>query len=241
MHTFPRLLLQVPLTLLILAFVPTNLGKLVAFLLIWLLTFGRLSKVEAIFFVVVCLFFTGMNAASLEQGIFAFAEPDILRMPYYELLMWGFYLLHTKRLLGGAAPQDRRIGVWVLALLYSAAFASIHDGDTLLLVTGGLLAIGLILFHERADLAYAGYLVLLGAAIEYTGVWSGQWGYPGDPAGGVPLWFVTLWGGVGLFLRRLVLPILERFEGRPATGLLNQGSSSGTPDEVLSRSTSGGA
>lgn len=100
MHTLPRQLLQVPLTLAILALVPTNLGKLAAFLLVWVLTFGRLTKVEAIFFVVVCVFFTGMNAASLEQGIFAFTDPDILRMPVYELVMWGFYLLHTKRLLG---------------------------------------------------------------------------------------------------------------------------------------------
>ncbi|WP_313030956.1 hypothetical protein [Massilia alkalitolerans] len=237
MPSLSRLLLQVPLTLVILALVPTNLGKLAAFLLVWVLSFGRLTKVEAIFFVVVCVFFTGMNAASLEQGIFAFTEPDILRMPVYELVMWGFYLLHTKRLLGGAAPHDRRAAVWVLALLYSAAFASIHDGDTLLLVTGTLLAIGLILFHERADLAYAGYLILLGAAVEYTGVWSGQWGYPGDPAGGVPMWFITLWGGVGLFLRRLVLPILERFEGKAAAGLLAQGGRPDAPDEVLSRST----
>lgn len=237
MQTLPRILLQVPLTLAILALVPTNLGKLAAFLLVWALSFGRLTKVEAIFVVVACVFFTGMNAASLEQGIFRFTDPDILRMPVYELVMWGFYLLHTRRLLGGAAPHDRRAAVWVLALLYSAAFASIQDGDTLLLVTGGLLAIGLLLFHETADLAYAGYMVVLGALVEYTGVWSGQWGYPGDPAGGVPLWFITLWGGVGLFLRRLVLPILERFEGKAAGGLLAQSGMSANEGDGVSRST----
>lgn len=35
--------------MLILAFVPTNLGKLAALLVLWALTFGRLSKVETIF------------------------------------------------------------------------------------------------------------------------------------------------------------------------------------------------
>lgn len=221
-----RLLLQVPLVMAILAFVPTNLGKLAALLVLWALTFGRLTKVEAVFFVVVCVFFTGMNAASLAQGIFAFTEPDVLRMPVWELFMWGFYLLHTRRVLGGKAAHDRRPAVWALALAYSAAFSTIHDGNTLLAVTGVLLAIGLMLFHEREDLAYTGYMILLGALIEYSGVLSGNWFYPDPPPGGVPLWFITLWGGVGLFMRRLVLPILERFEGGPnENGLLAQAAS----------------
>ena len=83
-------------------------------------------------------------------------------------------------------------------------------------VTATLLVIGLLLFHEPQDLAYTGYMILLGAAIEYTGVYSGQWGYPGEPLGGVPLWFITLWGGVGLLLRRLVLPFVQRFERNAA-------------------------
>ena len=221
-----RLLLQVPLVMAILAFVPSNPGKLVALLVLWTLSFGRLTKVEAVFFVVVNLFFTGMNAASLAQGIFTFSEPDVLGMPVWELFMWGFYLLHTRRVLGGKAAHDRRAAVWALALAYSAAFATIHDGNTLLAVTGVLLAIGLVLFHEREDLAYTGYMILLGALIEYSGVLSGNWFYPDPPPGGVPLWFITLWGGVGLFMRRLVLPILERFEGRPnENGLLAQAAS----------------
>lgn len=206
------LLLQIPATLGILAWIPGNPGKLLALVLVWVVTFRRWSLQEAIFFLAVCLFFTGMNAASLSQGIFSFSDPDVLGMPIYELFMWGFYLLHTRRLLGGPAPEGRRLTVWVLALLYSAAFAAIPDTSLLLAVTATLLAIGLILFHEPLDLAYTGYLILLGAAIEYTGVHSGQWHYPGDPPGGVPFWFITLWGGVGLFLRRLVLPILARFE-----------------------------
>jgi hypothetical protein len=73
-----------------------------------------------------------------------------------------------------------------------------------------------VFFHEKLDLAYAGYMILVGALIEYTGVWSAQWGYPGSPPGGVPLWFITMWGGVGLFTRRLVLPILRRYSPHPA-------------------------
>lgn len=203
--------------MLILAFVPTNPGKLAALLVLWALTFGRLSKVEAIFYACVCLFFTVMNAASLKQGIFAFAHPDVLRMPVWELFMWGFYLLHTRRLLNGPAPSGKRALVWTLALLYSAAFATLQDGTTLLAATAVLLALALVFFHEPGDLAYAGYMVLLGALIEYTGVHSGQWGYPGHPPGGVPLWFITMWGGIGLFMRRLIVPILVRHEAAAVT------------------------
>lgn len=199
-------------TLGILAFVPTNLGKLAAFLVWWAITFRTISKPELVMVAVACVFFTAMNALTLQQGIFAFAHPDILLMPYYELVMWGFYLLNTRRMVNGPAPESRMWQVWALAIIYAAAFGAIPDQQVLFGVTAVLLAVGLALFHEPRDLAYVGYMVLMGGAIEYTGVWSGQWGYPGDPIGGVPPWFITLWGGVGLFLRRLVLPYVVRFE-----------------------------
>jgi hypothetical protein len=216
MPTQARYLLQIPAVLLILAFVPTNLGKLAAFMVVWVLTFRRLNRTEAIFYVLVCIFFTCMNAASLKQGIFAFTEPDFLLQPIYELAMWGFYLLHTRRLLNGPAPEGRRATVWALALAFAAAFGVIKDANVLLAVTATVLVIGLALFHEREDLLYTGYLIVLGALIEYTGVHSGNWSYPGNPPGGVPLWFITMWGGIGLFLRRLVVPILVHHETRTA-------------------------
>ena len=69
------------------------------------------------------------------------------------------------------------------------------------------LALALGFFHERQDLIYLGYMAVVGALVEYCGVWSGQWHYPGDSFGGVPLWFATMWGGIGLFTRRLILPL----------------------------------
>jgi hypothetical protein len=199
------LLLQIPATLAILAWLPGNAFKLLA---LWLLTFQRISKSESVFALLVCLFFTGMNAMSLRQGIFAFQSPYLLGMPCYELFMWGFYLLHTWRVLDGAAPQGLPLQAWLLAALYAAAFGSIADGSVLLAVMAVLLLLGLIFFHEKRDLAYAAYMVALGAAVDYTGVHSGQWSYPHPPLGGVPLWFITLWGGVGLFMRRLIVPVL---------------------------------
>lgn len=212
MRTRPIVLLQVPVSLAIIAGLPGNSAKLGALLVLWLLTFQTLTKAEWVLYAGACGFFSIMNTLSLRQGIFRFTAPDFLGMPVYEFFMWGFYLLHVKRVLEEPVPRGPSLQVWlvwILALLYASAFASIADSDTLLTVTGILLLVGMTLFHERLDMAYVGYMVLLGAAFEYTGVLSGQWAYPGNPPGGVPLWFVTLWGGVGLFLRRLVLPLLN--------------------------------
>lgn len=214
MYKLLLLLLQIPAALAIIVWVPTNVGKLAAFLVLWAVTFRKLTKPEALFYIGVCVFFTVMNIASLKQGIFAFTTPDVLRMPVYEFFMWGFYLLHVKRVLGGPAPEGKRAVVWILALLYAVAFAAIPDAKVLLAATAALLIFALFLYHEPLDLAYVCYLILLGAAFEYTGVHSGEWRYPGNPPGGVPLWFITLWGGVGLFMRRLLLPVLMHHEER---------------------------
>lgn len=205
------LALQVMVTLGVLALPGGNLAKTAVLLAVWLVTFGRLTVFEVGLFLVACVFFSIMNTLSLAQGIFAFARPDLFGMPWYEFLMWGFYLLNTLRMVDGPAPPRVQAEASVLAVGYVLAFSLIPDQDLLLLVTGVLLAFGLWRFNEPLDLAYTGYMVLLGAAIEYTGVLSGQWFYPEGPVTLVPLWFITLWGGVGLLLRRLVLPILRRY------------------------------
>ncbi len=206
------LLLQVPATLGILVWVHPNPGKLITLLMLWAFTFPRPSHSELLFFIAISAFFTIMNAAALAQGIFFFNDPDLLRMPMWELAMWGFYTLHTMRLIGGPTPKDRRAVAWVLALLFAAAFATLADAMLLLAVTSALLVLALAFFHQAHDLAFVGYMIVLGAAVEYTGVHSGLWRYPGDPAGGVPLWFITMWGGVGLFVRRLAMPLIARHE-----------------------------
>ena len=80
--------------------------------------------------------------------------------------------------------------------------------DLVVMAVGIMPNIKLFLYHEKLDWMYTLYMIGLGAAIEYTGVWSGEWYYPGDPLGGVPPWFISLWGGVGFFLRRLAFPLI---------------------------------
>jgi hypothetical protein len=202
---------QLPLTLIILTWAPGNLLRATLLLLLWAATFRTLSRGELAFGFVMCVFFTGMNSASIQAGVFTFTEPDLFGQPWFEFLMWGFYTLHALRLLDKQAPAFEPRFIWPLAVLYSACFPIFQGGLPLLTGTGILLSIGLFRYHERRDWIFVGYFAAMGAAFEYTGVHTGLWIYPDSPPGGVPLWFITLWGGVGFFLHRLALPLLHKF------------------------------
>lgn len=195
-------------TLLLLTWVPTNLAKVLSLLAFWWVTLRPWKTHDLALFSLGCVIFTGMNAAALRNGVFIFSAPDWLRMPIWELFMWGFYLLHFHRLLAGQPPGLEWRTTVPLVTAFAACFAIFTDPTWLLLTTASVLALALLRFHEPLDWAYAGYAVVVGAAIEYVGVYAGLWHYPTLPANSVPLWFVTMWGGVGLWLRRLALPLL---------------------------------
>jgi hypothetical protein len=212
----PILLCQLLTTAAILGWAPGNATKLLTMIVVWRLGFGRISFAELAVMAAVNLLFFVLNTAALLRGAFAFEHPDRLGMPIYEYLMWGFYTLHAIRLLGGAAPSGRRVVAIAAAATFALPFATIADPSSLLLWSAAALATALILFHEPMDLAYAGYMTAVGALIETVGVATGQWRYPEEAAGGVPLWFVTMWAGVGLFTRRLLLPLLVRRTAQPS-------------------------
>lgn len=204
--------LQLLLTLGILAWVPGGWAKLAGFLVVWAATFRRLSRRELAAYVAVCLLFVVMDIMAVREGVFAFCFPDYLGLPVWEFVIWGFYVLHTLRMLKGPAPRAPLWRALLLAVAFAVPFASLSDPSMLLLASGMVLALSLACFHARDDLIYGGYMIALGALFEYTGVAAGQWSYPGDPPGGVPLWFATMWGGIGLFTRRLVLPLVREGE-----------------------------
>jgi hypothetical protein len=124
--------------------------------------------------------------------------------------MWGFYVLNAIRFWGPKPPQAGSIALATgLVVLFALPFSLITDYRWLFLASASVLAIGIGFFHERRDIAFAGYMIAMGAVIEWTGVQSGQWAYIGQTFAGIPLWFVTMWGGVGLFIHRLGLPLLQ--------------------------------
>jgi hypothetical protein len=206
----PVLAAQLLLTAAILAWVPGNVAKLSLMLLVWVIGFGRVTRAELILMICTNIVFVAMDIATLSQGAFRFTAPDLVGLPYYEFLMWGFYVLNTIRFLGGEPPKVGSIALVLgLVVLFALPFALIRDYRLLFLTSAMVLGIGFGFFHRRRDFAFVGYMLLMGAVIEYTGVPSGQWSYSGATFGGVPLWFATMWGGVGLFTHRLGLPLLR--------------------------------
>jgi hypothetical protein len=208
-----RLLCQVLATIAALGWVPGNAAKLVTMVVIWGLGFRRVRTAELAAMAAVNLLFVVMNQAALKQGIFAFDHPDLLGMPAYEFLTWGFYTLHTIRFLNGAPPQGRWINVLIATVAFAVPFGTIADSDVLFLASASMLVVLFAMYHELMDLAYAGYLAVVGELVEHVGEATGQWHYPAQPWGGVPLWLLTLWAGFGLFTRRLILPLLPQPNG----------------------------
>jgi hypothetical protein len=202
------LLCQLLGAVVVLGWVPGNVAKLATMVVLWGLTFGSISRAEFVTMAGVNLIFAGMNVAALARGIFVFDHPDLFGMPVYEYLMWGFYTLHTTRFLGGTSPRPPPIAAAIGALLFALPFATIADPTLLLLASAVVLVACLFRFHEAMDWSYAGYMAAIGGLIEFVGVGTGQLHYPHQPYGGVPFWFVTMWAGVGLFTRRLLLPLL---------------------------------
>jgi hypothetical protein len=213
-----RLALQLAGTIAILAWIPGNAAKLVAMLVIWGLGFGKVSRAEVMLMIGVNLLFICMNLGALRAGAFRFTSPDALGMPMYEFAMWGFYTLNTIRFLDGMPPGGERWSTLIMAAAFAATFSTVSQAGLLTLLSGIVLVITLALHREPMDFAYAAYMVIMGALVEYAGVWTGQWSYPGHPPGGVPSWFIPMWGGVGVFTRRLLLPLVRQGPGSAVPG-----------------------
>jgi hypothetical protein len=206
------LLLQLPVTAAVLGWVPGNFTKLAVMLAIWAIGFRRLGRAELSLMLAVDAIFIAANGGALRNGVFRFQHPDFLGMPVYEFFMWGFYTLHAVRVVGGRPRHFQPIATLILAALFAATFSAIRDPQLLLFVATAVVTAGLVWFHEFADFTCAGYLLAIGVVIEYVGVGTGQWAYPGAPLGGVPLWFVPMWAGIGLLTHRLLLPALAALE-----------------------------
>jgi hypothetical protein len=194
-----------------------NAPKLCALLVWWLVTFRRLTRAEVRLYFAGCLAFTVLDVLSLRRGVFRFTQPDMLGLPLYEVGLWGFYLLHATRMIGARPVPRPDWRAWALFFAFVPAFSAFDDPALILVSSAAVLAAALTLFHTPRDLFFVGYLALVGTAVEYVGVHRGEWSYPHSPIGGVPFWYLTMWGGVGFFLHRLALPLLQTTKDAPTT------------------------
>lgn len=197
------LLLQLCGTLGIIFFFQNTILATLFLLFWWGSTFYPLSKRDLLIFVVTSIFFTMVDVMVLRQGIFQFTDQDVWGMPYYEIFLWGFYFLHTTRMLGGSVPK-RVLPGFVFALLSMSALSFIPVVSYALIATGGLLIGTLALFRTKQDIIYTAYLLTIGVLIELLGTESGKWSYTID---GYVFWWMVTWAVSGLVLYRAILPL----------------------------------
>src|SRR5437588_9448738 len=100
-HRRFRMLFQLVGTAAVLGWVPGNQLKLVIMIVIWAVGFGRISAAELLSMSGINLLFVSMDWGALAKGVFRFNHPDLLGLPCYEFFMWGFYTLHTMRMIDG--------------------------------------------------------------------------------------------------------------------------------------------
>lgn len=202
------LLFQLATTAAVLGWLPGNFIKLTAMVVVWGITFRPISSRELLIMAGVNVLFSLMNLGALHSGVFQFRHPDLVGLPIYEYFMWGFYTLHAVRFIGRTAARPRLALSLVLAALFAIPFLTVTQPIVLFCTSLIVLIASLVLLREPVDFAYTGYLIAVGCVIEFVGVWTGQWTYPGPPPGGVALWFIPMWGGVGLFIGRLLAPLI---------------------------------
>jgi hypothetical protein len=203
------LILQLLLTFCILA-LPIVAGIKVAILLfLWLLTFIKITKKELFIFLAINSIFILSDIGAIKNGFFSFNEHDIGVLPYYELFMWGFYLLHAHRMLAGPYPKKSEKKVFILALLFTLTFILNPPGHGVLLLSGFILLISLYYFHNKADVRYILYLIVIGLIVEWIGLKYNLWQYSTNNYFLIITQIMIMWGASGLYFRRLAGPYID--------------------------------
>jgi hypothetical protein len=206
-----RAVLALVFTLAALHFIPDRLLVLIPLTLSWAVLFYPIRAGELVMFLVAAVFMLFQNYVTLKSGVFEFRFKDILLMPYYEPLLWGFYFMSLKRFIA----EDRKDTVvdkkGILGLVVTSAAFSLFSGDSraLFIATVCSTTFLLVLFHTKFDWYYALSALALGFIVELFGVSTGLWAYPAPDVLGMPYWFATMWISVGLLGRRFLIPTSE--------------------------------
>jgi hypothetical protein len=203
-----RVVLATLLTGLIIHFVPNRLLVTAILAVLWALLFFPLRWNELIVFALAGVFFVGQNYVCLKAGLFEFRFKDVLLMPYYEPLLWGFYFLSMKRFLSTA--DTTYVFNWksVAGLAVTSIAFSVFSFDSRALFAATLCSTALlfVLFHTTRDVQHALFALALGLVVELFGVSTGLWSYPAPDFLGIPFWFATMWLSVGLLGYRFLFP-----------------------------------
>lgn len=206
-------------TLAIVATLADGRAALAACLLWW--SFAPWTRRLALAWAALALLFAALDVGAVRAGVFAFARPDLLGLPWWEFAVWGCWVLGGLGLVPAASPVRPRWPTALCAAVFAAPFLAVADPWWLTVLALAGLAPGLVLHHARGDLLHLGLFLLLGLVVELTGVLAGVWTYPQAGPLAIPPASLVMWAGIGLFAHRLVRPwlILSPSPARPAVRL----------------------
>lgn len=203
--------LSLAITLLIVYILDKSMLIMIILLVLWYFLFRPYDMSDIIMFIIATVCIVGQNYAVLKSGGFYFKQKDILLMPYYEPFMWGFYYLNIKRFFSGS---DTKVnlelkGFFGLALTGLCFSVFSQDKSYLLLSTIVSTCILIIMFHDKYDIYYGLYALIMGFIVEIFGVSTSLWVYPDPDFMGIPYWFSTMWISMGILGRRFLLPFTK--------------------------------
>jgi hypothetical protein len=182
-------------------------------------------------------FFLGALLGTLLDGIHLYGDVESYPDPGFGRWAWfvplefgaaalvaGALIPRLERAAGPAesprwSPLTRlaELGLLVAAYLSTVLLADVPGLVTALLLA--LLAARLALWPVRGDWAYALAGGLAGPAAEILIAATGAFDYADPDLAGIPLWLPALWANGGLFIRRLLLPVVldESYPSRSST------------------------
>ncbi len=175
---------------------------------------GPLRRVDWILFFAANVIFIFNDYQAIQSGFFFFKSPDLLGLPYWEFVSWGFWIIFAYRILPKHFPTNVDLRAVVLAIVFSQSFALITTKEPLLAVTSAVVLLGLAIFRSAVDVELILLFSGMGLLIETVGLRFDLWGYKENEILVSGAQFVVMWAGVGLLFRNLVGPFLLEQEDR---------------------------
>lgn len=123
------------------------------------------------------IYFFG-DIGAVKNGFFIYESPDFFGTPLWAFVGWGYWFAHAHLLLRPIYEKRISKAAIILALLFAASFSVFKSTDVILMVTLGITAMALFMYHSATDLKFFGYMLFLAMLVEPTGLYFRLWYYP---------------------------------------------------------------
>jgi hypothetical protein len=172
---------------------------------------------------------TALDGIHLYGDVESYPDPVLGRWAWFVPLEFGAVgalagaaIPSLERLAGPARPPHwsvaARVGELCLLVAAYASTAVLADAPVVVsVVLALLLAARLAVWRVPGDWIYAAIAALSGAVVEALLSGAGVFDYADPDVAGIPMWLPLLWANGGIFIRRLLLPVVVDYRSRSST------------------------